>query len=114
MIGTPNGVNSVISFFTPLKTSNSTNDINVEGVKKNRGIKIGSIDEVYKDNKIVFNDISDMFTIGSVRDRMKIEEANVLEIENFIKKCDLEGDVHYFKKQTFSPAYSKMVLYNYN
>lgn len=70
-------------------------------------IKVGTVEEVHK--VIYLNNSRDIFTVHSVRERMKLEEKNKFEREQYLEKVLKEGDVHFFKKQTFGPQYSQWV-----
>ena len=77
--------------------------------RKGSGIKIGTVEEVH--GIFTVDRIDDMFSLYAVRRKMEVEENNKCMIEQYLAKVKSDGgDFHYFRKQSFGPRYSKLVL----
>ena len=61
-----------------------------------------------KENKL--SSMKDMFTVGVESKKMNRLENVKQTQEEYLKKIENEGDIHYFKKQTFGPLHKRTVL----
>ena len=80
--------------------------------KKNQsGSLIKIWEEGYTPKVNVITNIGDYLSLSSVKRKMNFANEVIVETEQFWQTVEKQnGSFHYFKKQTFGPAYPRMVI----